>query len=144
MKKYLLIGLVAVIALSFQSCKRSVDAIAKDYCVEMKKIMEARKDGDMEQLQKSMMKYNEKMAEYVQANPGVEAELQSAVQKYVVELKLDSIEQEIQKEQMQKQMQQMQTPPAGAAPQAAPQAGADQPEIQAEVVPVEGDEAPAK
>lgn len=139
MKKYLLIGLVAVMALSFQSCKRSTDAIAKDYCVEMKKIMEARKDGNMEELQKSMMKYNEKMAEYVQANPGIEAELQAAVQKYVVELKLDSIEQEIQKEMMQKQMQNM---PAQQA--AAP----GQPQVNAEVVPVDGAQdsaaAPAK
>lgn len=129
MKKYLMIGLTAVMALSFQSCKRSTDAIAKDYCVEMKKILENRKDGDMAQLQEQMMKFNEKMAEYVQANPGVEQELQAAVMKYVKELKLDSIEQEVQKEQMQKQMQNMQQAPV--------QPGAGQPQPDVEVVPAD-------
>lgn len=97
MKKVMTILLVALLAAFTQSCKRSNDSVAKEYCEKLKTSLENRDFEEAEKLKDALNTYCTKLDDN-QIN-----EMMQSLQKYVKELKVDSVYFECIKEISKKQ-----------------------------------------
>ncbi len=85
MKKILILAVALVVAFGMQSCRRSNDAIAKDYCEKLKEGLEKRDYESVEKIKQALDKYCTKLSkEEID-------EMLNSLQKYVKELKVDSV-----------------------------------------------------
>ena len=82
MKKVFIVALVVLAASFMQSCKRSNDAIAKDYCEKLKEGLEKRDFESVEKAKEALDKYCSKLSD---------EEIEKSLEKYVKELKVDSV-----------------------------------------------------
>ena len=97
MKKVITIVLVVLMAAFTQSCKRSNDSVAKDYCEKLKTSLENRDFDQAEKLKDVLNTYCTKLSDE-EVN-----EMMQSLQKYVKELKVDSVYYECIKEISKKQ-----------------------------------------
>ncbi len=85
MKKVFMVALVVLAASFMQSCKRSNDAIAKDYCEKLKEGLEKRDFESVEKAKEALDKYCSKLSDEEIEN------MMKSLEKYVKELKVDSV-----------------------------------------------------
>lgn len=97
MKKTIILALVVLGATFVQSCRRSNDEIAKSYCVELKKGLENRDFESIEKAKEALDKYCTKLSD-----KEIE-EMMKSLEKYVHELKVDSVYVVCLKEMSEKQ-----------------------------------------
>ncbi len=136
MKKIFIVALTIAVLGGFQSCKKSPDSNAKDYCATVKTLLENR---DMEKLQEE----NAKAQEYLQGLSQEEQnQFMQGIQKYQVEYKLDSIYGRMMQEQASQYPGAAQAPAQGQA-QSAPAGDVDTIDATEQVEVVEKDAAPA-
>lgn len=137
MKKIFIVALAIAMVGGLQSCKKSPDSNAKDYCATVKTLLENR---DMEKLQE----YNEKAQDYLQGlNEQEQTEFMQGIQKYQVEYKLDSIYGSMMQEQASKYAGGAQAPAQSQA-QSAPAGKVDTIDVTEQAEIVEEEAAPAK
>lgn len=110
MKKVFLAAFAAALLFSVQSCKRSVDTVAKEFCAEMKSGMEQRDEA-------ALNKCNEAAASYIKGLSEEERkEFEQALIKYAEEMKIDSVYQAFFMEKYESEMMQ----PGAQAPEVDP------------------------
>lgn len=137
MKKIFIVALAIAMIGGLQSCKKSPDSNAKDYCATVKTLLENR---DLEKLQE----YNAKAQEYMQGlNEQEQTEFMQGIQKYQVEYKLDSIYGHVMQEQASQYAGGAQTPAQGQVQQA-PAGDVDTIDVTEQEEVVEEEAAPAK
>lgn len=115
MKKILIIALCAAMVGGLQSCQKSPDANARDYCATVKTLLE---DRDLEKIQE----VNEKAQKYLEdLSPEDQQAFMQGIQKYQQEFKLDSIYGRMMQEQAGANPYAGGAPAQGQDAQAAPQ-----------------------
>jgi hypothetical protein len=92
MKKILILAVALVVAFGMQSCRRSNDTIAKDYCEKLKEGLEKRDYESVEKANLALNKYCTKLTD-----EEIE-EMMESLEKYRKELKVDSVYAECIKE----------------------------------------------
>ncbi len=85
MRKLILLAAMAAMILGTQSCKRSVDEVAKDYWVKVIKCIEDADMSGLAPLQAALDKYCQKLSD------DELKEMEQSLQKYMEEMKVDSI-----------------------------------------------------
>lgn len=137
MKKIITIALAIAVVGGLQSCKKSPDSNAKDYCATVKTLLENR---DMEKMQE----YNVKAQEYMQGlDEQGQQEFMQGIQKYQAVYKLDSIYNSMMQEQAGQFGGGAQAPAQGQV-QTAPATDVDTAVVTEQVEAVEETSAPAK
>lgn len=92
MKKLVFIAVAALAVFCTQGCRRSNDAIARDYCEKLREGLEKRDFDSVEKARNALDKYCTKLSD-----KEIEEMMESLV-KYVGELKVDSVYAECMKE----------------------------------------------